>query len=219
MTMNKNINKFIAAAIALTLILGFISGYFILETIDTNNTLDNVRNNLNSTLDELSIVEHELSGTQEKLQEEIYRAAKLEESLNNANEELKVINDELKKTNLELESANTLVNDLKDSEYKLVYLGNFKLTQYCCEEYEHICGTGNGITATGTKVTAGRTIAVDPKVIPYGTKVYIEGFGWRTAEDCGGSVKGNHIDIAAPTHKEALSIGTRSGGVWMLVRK
>lgn len=210
--MNKRINKLMVAATIFTLIIATIAGYFIWTTYESHNTLNDVRNNLNSALNELSIVEYELSGTQEKLQEEIYRAAKLEESLNSANEELE-------KTNSELELANTTINDLKGQEYKLVYLGNFKLTQYCCEEYEHICGTGNGITATGTKVTAGRTIAVDPKVIPYGTKVYIEGFGWRTAEDCGGSVKGNHIDIATPTHKEALSIGTKNGGVWILVRK
>jgi len=68
----------------------------------------------------------------------------------------------------------------------------FKITHYTKDEPGM---NGKGITATGTKVKAGRTIAVDPKVIPYGTRVYIEGIGYRVAEDCGGAVKGNHVDV------------------------
>lgn len=52
----------------------------------------------------------------------------------------------------------------------------------------------SGRTATGTTTTAGRTIAVDPKVIPFGTEVYIEGWGYRIAEDSGGFT-GNIVDI------------------------
>lgn len=216
--MNKSINKFMIAATTLALILAIIAGYFMWTTYNTNAAIDVVRNNLSATLNELDVVENKLLSTKEKLQEETHKSAKLEKSLNNANEEIKNANLEIDRINSDLEAVNATIEDLKSNEYKLVYLGDFKLTQYCCEEYEHICGTGNGITATGTKVTAGRTIAVDPRVIPYGTKVYIEGFGWRTAEDCGGAVNGNHIDIAASTHNEALSIGTRNGGVWMLVQ-
>lgn len=55
--------------------------------------------------------------------------------------------------------------------------------------------TGGGYTATGTKAKYG-TLAVDPKVIPYGTKVYIKELDKVfTAEDCGGGIKGNKIDI------------------------
>ena len=68
----------------------------------------------------------------------------------------------------------------------------FKITHYTKDEPGM---NGKGITATGTKVQAGRTIAVDPRVIPYGTRVYIEGIGYRVAEDCGGAVKGKHIDL------------------------
>lgn len=56
--------------------------------------------------------------------------------------------------------------------------------------------TGHGMTSTGRRPVAGRTIAVDPRIIPYGSKVYIPSLG-RTyiAEDCGGGIKGNKIDI------------------------
>lgn len=55
--------------------------------------------------------------------------------------------------------------------------------------------TGHGITSTGTKPKWG-TIAVDPSVIPYGTKVYIPQFNKTfISEDCGGAIKGNKIDI------------------------
>ena len=218
MTMSKGINKLFISAVALALIISIIAGYFIWTTNETNIALDAVRNSLSSTLDELHMVENQLIGTRDSLQKEIYKSSKLEESLNEANKEIESINLKLEEANSALESANTTISDLKSNEYKLVYLGNFKLTTYCCEKYEHICGTGSGITATGTKVTAGRTIAVDPKVIPYGTKVYIEGYGWRVAEDCGGAVKNKHIDVAIDTHARALSIGTKNGGVWMLVK-
>lgn len=61
------------------------------------------------------------------------------------------------------------------------------------------------ITATGTKPKWG-TIAVDPKVIPYGTKVYIPKFNMTfTAEDCGGAIKGNKIDIFMGSETDAYS--------------
>ena len=52
-----------------------------------------------------------------------------------------------------------------------------------------------GITYSGAKVQEGRTIAVDPKVIPLGWWVYIEGYGFRRAEDIGSAIKGKKIDI------------------------
>jgi len=54
---------------------------------------------------------------------------------------------------------------------------------------------GNGITASGTHVKSGRTIAVDTSVISLGTTVYIDGYGYRIAEDTGGAIRGNKIDI------------------------
>ncbi len=72
------------------------------------------------------------------------------------------------------------------------------------------------ITATGTKPKGG-TIAVDPKVIPYGTKVYIPKFNMTfTAEDCGGAIKGNKIDIFMGSKTEAYSWGRRTIDIYIL---
>lgn len=78
------------------------------------------------------------------------------------------------------------------------------VTYYCdCE----ICTGQYTSTKSGTTPIAGYTIAVDPKFIPLGSRVYIENIGWRIAEDVGGAVKGNHIDVFTATHEEA----TRGG--------
>lgn len=71
------------------------------------------------------------------------------------------------------------------------------------------CGKTDGITATGTKATAGRTIAVDPRVIPYGSKVIINGNTY-IAEDCGGAIKSYKIDVFHNTHKEAQQWGIKT---------
>ena len=70
--------------------------------------------------------------------------------------------------------------------------------------------SGDSITSTGTTPKFG-TIAVDPSVIPYGTKVYIPRFGQTfIAEDCGGGIKGNRIDIFMNSESECNSWGVRS---------
>lgn len=75
---------------------------------------------------------------------------------------------------------------------------------------------GDGITSTGTKPKWG-TIAVDPRVIPYGTKVYIPRFNMTfIAEDCGGAIKGNKIDIFMGSEKEAYNWGRRTIDIHIL---
>ncbi len=67
-----------------------------------------------------------------------------------------------------------------------------------------------GITATGTVAQWG-TVAVDRNVIKLGSRLRIKGFPNTTfrAEDIGGAIKGNHIDIWFPSHKQALKFGVR----------
>lgn len=79
---------------------------------------------------------------------------------------------------------------------------------------------GYGKTATGT--TARRnpsgysSIAVDPKVIPLGTKLYIEGYGYGIAEDTGGAIKGNIIDVFFNSNSECIRWGRRTVNVYIL---
>ena len=92
-------------------------------------------------------------------------------------------------------------------------LGNFKLTYYC--SCEICCDVETGITATGTPVVEGRTIAVDPRVIPYGTQVIINGHVF-TAEDCGGAIKGNRIDVYVNDHNRANALGVNYADVYLV---
>lgn len=84
------------------------------------------------------------------------------------------------------------------------YLGRFKITHYCpC----YTCnGSNSGRTAWAGQIIPGQTIAVDPSVIGKLQWVYIDGYDYRRAEDCG-AFGGNHIDVAVPTHSMALDMG------------
>ena len=78
------------------------------------------------------------------------------------------------------------------------------------------CGIyADGYTATGKKAGYG-IVAVDPRVIPLGTKLYIEGYGFAAAEDVGSAIKGNRIDLCYETVREALLFGRRKVKVYIL---
>lgn len=101
--------------------------------------------------------------------------------------------------------------------FKVAYLGEFNCTAYCSEKYEHICGTGDGITASGAPVQAGVTVAADPDILPLGSAIYIEGVGLRYVQDTGSAVKGKALDVAVDTHSEALTwSGYGTHRVWLL---
>lgn len=98
-------------------------------------------------------------------------------------------------------------------EPQIVPLGVFKTTGYCpCRK---CCGKYK-TTATGTIPLANHTIAVDPRIIPYGSKVMINGIIY-VAEDCGGGVRRNHIDIFYPSHTVARYHGVQYAQVFLVV--
>ena len=89
-------------------------------------------------------------------------------------------------------------------------------TAYCgCVQ---CCGKSDCITATGTRATEGRTIAADPRVIPYGTHVLIDGHEY-IVEDCGGAINGNRIDIYFESHADALQFGVQTVTVEILQKE
>ncbi len=103
---------------------------------------------------------------------------------------------------------------VEEPEPTIVSLGVYKITAYCgCAK---CCGKTDGITASGTHVTAGRTIAAPPE-IPFGTKLMINGHIY-TVEDRGGAIKGNRIDIYFETHEEANKFGVQYIEVFKVIK-
>lgn len=143
---------------------------------------------------------------------------KVKDQFNQYKINTRIINDELNLKNAQLGDAIITINNLKNDEYELIYVGDFKITYYCDERYEHICG-GNGVTASGEPTDVGVTAAADWSILPKGSKIYIQNIGWREIQDIGGGVNGKHIDVLVRNHQEALNLGTSTEGVWLLVEK
>lgn len=87
-------------------------------------------------------------------------------------------------------------NHLKREERKVIL--TVSATAYCLR----------GRTATGTKPRIG-TVAVDPRIIPLGSIIFVENYGWARAEDTGSAIKGKRIDVWLPSRKQALKWGVK----------
>lgn len=93
-----------------------------------------------------------------------------------------------------------------------INLGTYTLTAYCaCAK---CCGKTDGITASGTKATAGRTIAA-PSNFAFGTKLEINGKVY-TVEDRGGAIQGKRLDVYFDSHQEALNFGRKTAVVYKI---
>lgn len=164
------------------------------EVVEHNyNTSYSENTNTNNTYDEPEV--EVVEPTEEPVKEEEIVDGSTEETVGE---------------NTEVEEETT--EEIEESVDNVIGLGNFKLTAYCA--CARCCGKSDGITATGTVATQGRTIAVDPSVIPYGTEVIINGNTY-IAEDCGGAIKYNKIDIFFDSHQEALDFGVQYADVYI----
>lgn len=104
---------------------------------------------------------------------------------------------------------------LADAGPELEYLGEFTITAYCCEKYAHICNDGDWLTATGIPVEPG-IVAVDPDVVPLGSRLVIDGQEYIAA-DTGGAICGRKIDICMDTHASALEYGVQTADVYIVI--
>lgn len=124
----------------------------------------------------------------------------------------------LNKSNQDLSSQLTSVQfDLEAlKQNQVAYIGKYKITYYCaCKQ---CCGKDDGITASGVKVQEGITVAADTSILPFGTKIYIKGIGWRTVQDRGGAIKGNRLDIYIPSHNDPMPYNVQNLDVWVEIK-
>jgi 3D (Asp-Asp-Asp) domain-containing protein/LysM repeat protein len=104
-------------------------------------------------------------------------------------------------------SVNTRTKPKAQAPKKSTKVITVKATAYTAS-----CTGCTGITKTGFNLKANpnkKIIAVDPTVIPLGSKVYVEGYGKAIAADIGGAIKGKRIDVFIPTKKAAIKFGVK----------
>lgn len=99
---------------------------------------------------------------------------------------------------------------------ELVYVATLEVEATAYEPSPISTGEwSDGYTFTGLRAQKG-IIAVDPSVIPLGTRLYVPGYGEGLAADIGGAIKGNKIDLFYPTYQEAINWGRRKVTVYIL---
>ncbi|MFK9092893.1 LysM peptidoglycan-binding domain-containing protein [Bacillus salipaludis] len=116
-------------------------------------------------------------------------------------------------TNTKTNQANNVI-ETSNSEEKVTKEITVQATAYTAS-----CEGCSGTTATGVDLIANqdaKVIAVDPTVIPLGSKVYVEGYGVATAADTGGAIKGNRIDVFIPSEQDAINWGKKQVTVKIL---
>lgn len=190
--------------LTLTLVIAITGSVIVINTfseskvaeVQTTNEPDNKANVLKSDnkTDKLSMKNSE-KNTEEKV---------------NSNTKQKIVLSTNKNKKTTKKAAKKKKSTKKKS--KLKNIGTYKITGYCgCSS---CCGKTDGVTASGVRATAGRTIAADTSKLPFGTKVVIDGHTY-TVEDVGGAIRGNHIDVYFSSHSKALQWGVRYCDVYV----
>lgn len=162
-----------------------------------NTELRKINNSVNTTINEQT----------DKINDLEVKVSELEKE----NEQLRPKSNTKKSTEQSNTSTKSEATQEKTISSEGKNLGQFKITAYCnCSK---CCGQwAGGPTAYGTMPAEGRTIAVDPNVIPLGSKVVIDGHTY-VAEDTGSAIKGNKIDMYFNSHSDAMAWGVKHKNV------
>lgn len=200
--------KFVLSGIGLV-----IFAYMII----TLNSMDNELDHVNKVNEDLLIVRSNLTESNENITLENEKLSLKVKKLTGEIEELK---SELERVKHSQKSSNSsrgnntrsnLESIVGGTESGKTLLGTFEATAY--DDSVESQGQWVGQTASGMKPQVG-VIAVDPKVIPLGTNLYVEGYGNCIAGDTGGAIKGNRIDVFKNTASEVRDWGRRQVKVY-----
>lgn len=191
--MKKIIPVFIVIFILLT---GFTAKYKIDEV---NKQIEELNKQINKKNEELKKKQIEVENNKKKIEQKRVIIQKNDINIQQLNKEI----EELK---INLQKA-------KEISYKGRYIGTFLATAY--DDTPASQGKWVGKTATGMKPRVG-VIAVDPKIIPLKTKLYVEGYGECIAGDTGGDIKGKRLDLFFNTPSEVSKYGRRDVKVYII---
>jgi 3D (Asp-Asp-Asp) domain-containing protein len=139
------------------------------------------------------------------------------ETISERNETIHISNETKQQINNTIKTETDKEVDIQVA--KPVNLGEFKLTAYCscfvcCGVWANNRPNGIVYGAIGEELKEGYSIAVDPNVIPYNSEVIINGKTYE-AQDCGGAIKENRIDIYFEDHNDALEFGVQYAEVFV----
>ena len=201
---NKKINK--RKVIKFILFIIIIIGLGLIVNEYYNRTFDAKLVNSQVTVEEQMLEKDKII---EELTNQIQELKNKQTELENKNKELEETIEKVrvsklnKKTTVTSRSGSTARTESANSNEKWIWAN---VSAYCvCSK---CCGKTNGITASGTKATVGRTIAA-PSSYSFGTKIELEGLGTYIVEDRGGAIQGNKIDVYFASHSEALAFGRK----------
>ncbi len=196
------------------------------EVVNNLFLFKNIMNWEADLIEELRYRKEELDRVSRKYEEKKIENESLKNEIEKEKEKLriniaenKVLLDKIKGDKSEMQN---LLNEIKKRIQKiqpanLILIGEWEMeaTAYYAFGSGGNDINGNGITATGLRARKG-IVAVDPRVIPLGTKLFIPGYGEALAADTGGWIKGNRIDLCFESLEESFRFGRRKIRVYLL---